>query len=66
MQSIRLAYAKCYQCIKEGVDAGAGAEKDVIQFGKYSICLCEKHLNQVIGKMFGQDRIENISHTETR
>lgn len=46
MKSIVKAYSKCFLCIKDG----SAAEKDVIEFYNYGVCLCEKHLNKIIGE----------------
>lgn len=49
MKEPEIAYSKCLLCIKRG----SAAEKNVIFFPDYSICLCEEHFQQMMKDYLG-------------
>ena len=53
MENIKKSYSKCFLCIKEG----SAAEKEVVSFWKVGICLCERHLQEIVINRLKSDGI---------
>ena len=47
------AYSKCWLCIKDG----SAAEKDVLSFSEYGVCLCDKHIELMMKDYLGVQRL---------
>ena len=57
---IEKSFSKCWGCIKDGT----ALEQEVLYFPTLAICLCEKHLNEIVKDYFELDYVMELKEVD--